>query len=42
MGPGVRLGSGVRFGGVDLTQYTDRNLRINEQTDSTSILGIER
>lgn len=42
MGPGVRLGSGVKFGGIDLTQHTDSNLRIQEQTDSTSILGIER
>ena len=41
MGPGVRLGSGVKFGGVDLTQHTNRNLRVQEQTDSTSILAID-
>ena len=40
MGPGVRLGSGVKFGGVDLTQHTDKNLRIQENIDSSSILGI--
>ena len=39
-GPGVRFGRGVSFGGVDLYQYTGRDLRIEEKDGITIITGI--
>lgn len=38
-GPGVRFGSGVVIGGLDLSQYVGRDFEINEQRgDGTLII----
>ncbi|KKR42943.1 MAG: hypothetical protein UU10_C0011G0008 [Parcubacteria group bacterium GW2011_GWF1_40_6] len=40
MGPGVVFGPGVSFGGVNLAQYAGRSLRIQEDQEIITILGI--
>ncbi len=40
IGPGVVLGPGVSFGGVNLTQFAGKRLRIQETGGVTSILSI--
>lgn len=40
MGPGVRLGRGVSFGGVDLSQFVGRDFKVEEQNGILIIIGI--
>jgi hypothetical protein len=38
--PGVRLGRGVSFGGIDLAQYVGCDFRVEEQNSILIITGI--
>lgn len=38
--PGVRIGRGVAFGGVDLFQYVGRDFRVEDQNGILIITGI--
>jgi hypothetical protein len=40
MGPGVRFGQGVSFGGVDLSQYIGRDFAVEIVGDVYIITGI--
>jgi hypothetical protein len=40
LGPGVRFGAGVSFGGVDLSQYVGRDFSVEEVNGVTIIIGI--
>lgn len=40
MGPGVRFGRGVSFGGLDLSQYIGRDFQVEEQSGILIIVGI--
>lgn len=40
MGPGVRFGSGVSFGGVDLSQQVGKNFLVEEENGILVIVGI--
>lgn len=39
-GPGVRIGSGVSFGGVDLSSYIGRDFEVESQGDVYVLKGI--
>lgn len=39
-GPGVRFGSGVSFGGVDLSQFVGRDLSVEDRDGVLIIVGI--
>lgn len=40
MGPGVRFGTGVSFGGIDLTQHIGRDFLVDEESGISIIKGI--
>jgi len=40
MGPGVKFGRGVSFGGVDLSQYIGRDFAVDDQSGVLVIKGI--
>ena len=40
MGPGVRFGRGVSFGGINLSQYSGRDFQVEDQSGVLIILGI--
>jgi len=40
MGPGVKFGRGVSFGGIDLFSFVGRNFRVEEQNGLLIITGI--
>ena len=40
MGPGVKFGRGVLFGGIDITQYIGRDFQVEESSGILIITGI--
>lgn len=40
MGPGVRFGKGVSFGGIDLSQFIGRDFAVEDQSGVYVITGI--
>lgn len=38
MSPGVSIGRGVSFGGVDLTQYIDKYLEVEKLDNGVSVI----
>ena len=40
LGPGVRFGKGVLFGGVDISQYVGRNFSVEEVNGVYVVVGI--
>lgn len=40
VGPGVRFGQGVSFGGIDLTKYTRNDFEVTTEEDLWVIQGI--
>ncbi|MDO8637980.1 MAG: hypothetical protein Q7R43_00250 [Candidatus Daviesbacteria bacterium] len=40
MGPGVRFGKGVSFGGIDLSQFIGRDFEVEDQSGVYVIKGI--
>lgn len=40
MGPGVRFGRGVSFGGIDLFSYIGRDFAVEEQNGIIVLVGI--
>lgn len=40
MGPGISFGSGVAFGGVDLTQLVGKDLEVEVQNGVYTIKGV--
>lgn len=40
LGPGVKFGRGVLFGGIDLSQYVGRNFAVEDENGVIVITGI--
>jgi hypothetical protein len=40
MGPGVRFGRGVLFGGIDLSNFIGRDFSAREENGALTLLGV--